>query len=579
MCGHYVPAKPASTMPLSIDCKRLILRHTLAVLLGTSAIVAMNAHISTSFDKIAAVSLFTAIVAVAGEDVSLGPVIHKAANRISGVCVGGFLGFVCLFFPALVFPDHKQVCLVVVPTLYVGLVQWATKGGWQRVSNTVKSRKGGHFVIQLQAAFGVVYIGSWDATEVEFIVAASRTVAITVGCVSLFLASLLAYPKTSLQVSGAELASVVKDYGVLGKTIFNGVAEGVQLQPMDHVSKHFDPAAKSTDPHVALLLKMDNALARIATLRQFLGVEVAWVPGLSTRLLGKETLLRTFWVPFLAVCTSRVSRNRSTLLVLDSNMRLSNDIAKRKFKEGIAGNMSLIANLLTAGTELVAEFLESPFQSTSDWKGAIYLKPKMESCLEDIKTEIEIFVTTVVNEVEKTNTVGESSSEYYMDAVNNHSPAPSLSAEGAWEAGGGGRGRDNTVGGGGCGGRTSSSSSNEKKTKKSSWEFDSLLRKLAPMPVRDRLGNNTMDFWHQIFPMRTFCTLTVQSMIQTSSLLVEVLRFISTLEEYELHGSDSYHRLSAAVSAPTSDVLHIDGGADDDDDQEGSMKDTMIGVV
>mgnify|MGYP003387292198 FL=1 len=65
--------------------KEIVLRYTLAILLGTVCITVMASSFNTSFDKLASTSLFGCIISVANEDESLGPVIKKGMNRFGGV--------------------------------------------------------------------------------------------------------------------------------------------------------------------------------------------------------------------------------------------------------------------------------------------------------------------------------------------------------------------------------------------------------------------------------------------------------------------------------------------------------------
>ena len=72
--------------------KEIVLRYTLAVLLGCVCVSVMASSFHTSFDKVASTSLFSCIISVTNEDESLGPVIKKGMNRFGGACVGGFCG-------------------------------------------------------------------------------------------------------------------------------------------------------------------------------------------------------------------------------------------------------------------------------------------------------------------------------------------------------------------------------------------------------------------------------------------------------------------------------------------------------
>lgn len=238
----------------------MILRHSIAIFFGTIAIYLMHTYFETNFDAVASVGLFSCICAVVGEDTSLGPVIYKSFYRSVGVCFGGICGYILLFIPILLFPDTKNICLIFVPTMFITLVQWISKGGNSYITKALKKHKAGHIIIQLQVAFGVVYVGSWDVPKNALGVAIFRTSAILVGCISLLLASLIAYPQTSLNAISFELATCLRTLGKLITTVTHDRACGVALAPYDHRGKVFDTAL--LDDHIVMLDSVDSKLSR-----------------------------------------------------------------------------------------------------------------------------------------------------------------------------------------------------------------------------------------------------------------------------------------------------------------------------
>jgi hypothetical protein len=244
----------------SDDCLRMTLRHALAVMFGAVGIIAMHHLYPQGFDGVGAVGLFSTIMAVAAEDVSIGPIIHKSMMRSAGVCLGGLLGYICLYFPVVILTSAREACLVIILTAVVSLTQYATKGGWPRLSALIKQRKGGHMVIQFQIAFGTIFIGAWHGSEVSVMVAVTRTLAIVYGCMCLLAASLIALPQTSLMASCSELASCLRTGGKLAVTVCSDRTNGVLLEPYDHLAKGF--SALKTDDHMKLMDSIDIKLSR-----------------------------------------------------------------------------------------------------------------------------------------------------------------------------------------------------------------------------------------------------------------------------------------------------------------------------
>lgn len=214
------------------------------------------------FDGVGAVGLFGTIMAVAAEDVSLGPIIHKSIMRMIGVCFGGFLGYIMLFFPVVLLPGARSACLFIILTVVVSGVQFCTKGGFPQLTAFLKQRKCSHMIIQFQIAFGTIFIGAWHSDTVNVMVATVRTLAIVYGCICLLVASMIALPQTSLHVSCAELAECLRKEGSLAVTIINDRTRGVEMQPFDHHAKEYAPLKPKPDEHIKLMESIETKLAR-----------------------------------------------------------------------------------------------------------------------------------------------------------------------------------------------------------------------------------------------------------------------------------------------------------------------------
>ena len=218
----------------------------------------------TTFDGVASTAMFSAIVAVIGEDVSLGPVIYKAVFRSVGACIGGMCGFVMLYFPSSVFPNHKTACLLIIPAVFVSGVQYLVKGGNEYLTLLIKNNKANHLIIQLQAAFGVVYMGSWHTPDNAIVVASLRTFAIFCGCMILLFVSFLVLPDTSLHTSATEIDACLVAVGDLLIVACDDRKNGVHLPPYNHKGKVFglDVTAGPVDPHMKLLDLIDTKITR-----------------------------------------------------------------------------------------------------------------------------------------------------------------------------------------------------------------------------------------------------------------------------------------------------------------------------
>ena len=263
---------------------RTILRYCVATVLAS-----ITLFISSRFvdDNVAAVGLFSTIIVVIGEDISLGPVIYKSLFRSSGVLIGGVSGLLLLYFPSKLFPSDP--CLIIIPIAFVGLVQILTKGGSSTITAFIKKKKASHLVIQLQIAFGVVYIGSWNNPQNGLKAGINRTVAILLGCTILLLTSFIIYPVTSLYASAEELCICLRTSSKLLHITCKDRCDGITLPPYNHKARIFgwDITDIEPDPHMTLLDKLDAKLARILSLQPFLYIEPTWVPGLPVYLLSK----------------------------------------------------------------------------------------------------------------------------------------------------------------------------------------------------------------------------------------------------------------------------------------------------
>jgi hypothetical protein len=246
---------------LSEDQKRMTLRYILSVFLGTLGILFLQSYFQSNYDSVASVALFGCIIAVTGEDQSLGPVISKSLFRILGVFIGGVLGYLFLYLPTNLFSNSKVECLLLIPAMFCGFIQWITKGGMPSLAKLIKTKKATHLLIQIQVAFGIVYVGSWDALDRGLLVAICRTCAILYGCVALLIASLVSYPKTSMNVCSVELASCLRSVGQLFVAICKDRVECIGLGPYDHRGKIFATLI-SPDDHMKIIETIDVKLTR-----------------------------------------------------------------------------------------------------------------------------------------------------------------------------------------------------------------------------------------------------------------------------------------------------------------------------
>jgi hypothetical protein len=259
---------------LEMDIYRMPLRYGIAVLSGTLFIFVLQKYLETIFDPVAATALFSCIIAVTGEDISLGPVILKTIYRSIGVVIGGISGYLLLFFPRLLFPNDKEVCLFLVPLLFIVIVQWLTTGGWLNLTTRLEKNKANHCVIQLQVGFGLVYIGSWDSPDGGFDVAVGRMGGILAGGIAVLLGAYLAFPDTSIHVSSSKLSASLKTAGKLLVALCKDRVSGVEMAPYDYRGKVF-ASLKTPDDHMELIDTMDKNIARG---EQFVIIYYVYIP-------------------------------------------------------------------------------------------------------------------------------------------------------------------------------------------------------------------------------------------------------------------------------------------------------------
>lgn len=241
---------------------KIILRYSIAVFLGSCTIYLLKTHWKAFvLDKVACVALFSCIISVTGEDESMGPVLYKLMFRSLGVLVGGLSGYLLLYFPTYLLPHHKGVCLLVIPVLYITMCQYLAKRN-AFFSGVIKRYKAGHLLLQLQMAFGVIYVGSWDDRTHGFQVAITRICAVWVGSVSLLIASLLVFPQTSLHLSVVELCECMQLTGKLVRLLCQLKTDGQVSVPYDYSMLTSPTTALPFDEQSQLLEKIETKLNR-----------------------------------------------------------------------------------------------------------------------------------------------------------------------------------------------------------------------------------------------------------------------------------------------------------------------------
>lgn len=206
-------------------------------------------------------------------------------------------------------------------------------------------------------------------------------------------------------------------------------------------------------------------------------------------------------------------------MVMDSNMRIDSDSQDKHFKTVIAGQLEVLSGRASDTLLQVAVYLESPYTSPVGWRGDLALRVGVLERVERVKREIEHFVSVVVDEVHRSDSVREQEPEETVTAV-----------EGIALGYGGGA---------------------TETSRKHHIDY----RSLKPQKMRQRLGD-TINSWHKIYPMRSFCTLAVQCAMQSCSLALEVVTFMDGLEDGAgMEGGESCH-VSSLHQAVYSPIAH-----------------------
>ena len=522
---------------MSLDQKRMTLRYFLSIFFGTLGILFLKLYFQSYFDSVAAVALFSCIIAVVGEDQSLGPVLSKSLFRLIGVFIGGLLGYLFLYLPIVLFPNSKVECLLLIPAFFCGGIQWITKGGIPSLTKLIGKKKATHLLIQLQVAFGIVYVGSWDALNRGLLVAACRTFAIMYGCIALLLASLISYPQTSLNVSNIEIAICLRSVGKLFVAICHDRINCTEMNPYDHRGKVFS-TLKSPDEHMKLIDTIDSKVTRgisthscsscsnffssslfkfyisfvlVHSLQPFLYLEPSWVPGLPSQLIGKEKYLSQNWCLFIGVILSRITRLKGTLTTLDAHIRLTRDMKYKEFNQAVSLEITNLSKLVEESFNLMASYMESPFLTSSGWKGDIKMKDKIFNEVNLLKLQIEKLSMTITNNInEITTRTNDNSSSYidineedmkrYHSLFNEHLQQP----------------------------LSTSPIHNSTRTQYSN---------LKNIYMREKIGS-TLDYFYCLYPSRTFCNLTIQFTLHTISLIYEFHDFIQSIEFMDCKNDD-----------------------------------------
>lgn len=243
----------------------------------------------------------------------------------------------------------------------------------------------------------------------------------------------------------------------------------------------------------------------VVSLQPFLYSEPSWVIGLPRELLGTGFSLAKHWGPFYAVLALRLSRLRSTLTAMDSNTRLDSDRPDKYIKANIAEKMNILSDKVAKSLDLVASFIESPFITKRGWKGSLELKQAFLTDLSALKKDIEVFSFRVVDEVRVSNSVRDRTW-----AEDDDNPLPTTLSNAT----------EDTV----------QETSNLGVVKSSSPSKHKTYKETTLRHVRWKMGS-TLDYYHTLYPLRTFCNIVVQCSIQVCSIIHESIDFIESLSE------------------------------------------------
>jgi hypothetical protein len=287
----------------------------------------------------------------------------------------------------------------------------------------------------------------------------------------------------------------------------------------------------------------------VQALQNFVYIEPAWVPGLPRQLLGTQHVIGKHWGPFIAVMNSRVARIRCTLATMDSNIRLTRDLKDKKLKEVIATQMEEVALQMKGAFDLMAAYIESPFTTSAGWKGDLSMKERLQQTLEEMKRRIESFSEIIIQEVKLRYHVSEH--EYGDDRLY-QAAAPVDSNPGS----------------------ISNTAELISRGPKKSY------KELKSIPIRERLGH-TLDYYHRLYPGKTFCNLVTQSCVQITSFLRESIDFIDSIEDIKStrFEASSYSSLSSSVSQPTDAMAAYRADSSPLDNANGAVGDIEMDIV
>jgi hypothetical protein len=301
----------------------------------------------------------------------------------------------------------------------------------------------------------------------------------------------------------------------------------------------------------------------VSSLLPFLYLEPSWVPGLPIQLIGTERYLSSNWGLLIGVLHSRLTRIRSTLITMDSNSRLTRDMKSNKINQDICIKMKKITEHITHSFNLMATYLESPYLTTCGWKGNLKLRKDFITETEILKKEIEIFSMLITKKIIETLDAKRSWYDVHQEA------AAEAEGEGGGQRQGGGQGGGQRQGGEGEGEgdfmkMMAALSAHEENLEleqeeqereaidKKYLEEKSHLprqrkgissgdssngsrngipyRERSSVVMRDRVGM-TLDYYHRLYPNKTFCNLAIQVCLQTISFHREVVDFIDSIVE------------------------------------------------
>jgi hypothetical protein len=261
------------------------------------------------------------------------------------------------------------------------------------------------------------------------------------------------------------------------------------------------------------------------SLQPFLYSEPSWVIGLPSELLGTGFALAKHWGPFYAVLAMRISRVRSTLTAMDSNTRLDSDRPDKYIKASIAEKMTILSDKVSKSLELVAAFIESPFVTSSGWKGSLNLKQSLVQDLAALKKDIEVFSFRVVEEVKVSNSVRDRT---WADDEDHSHPTPPSSTPTPTPSS-----ADTSIADTG-----NKRSDGDRDRAVAEQHRHKTYKETTLRHVRWKMGS-TLDYYHTLYPLRTFCNLVVQCSIQVCSIIHESIDFIESISEDDVAGKSA----------------------------------------